>query len=83
MPQAEVADVETRSLRVDQTRSLDHVPTPEEQPMLTIDEARPWLRLGRSQAYDLAARGEFPCPVVMVGKRYRVPTSGLRAVLGL
>ena len=41
------------------------------------------LRLGRSTAYELARRGEFPCPVLRVGGSYRIPTSDLLRVLGI
>jgi Helix-turn-helix domain len=51
--------------------------------MLTLEETRPWLRIGRSKAYELARSGDFPCPVIRVGETYRVPTAGLRKVLGL
>jgi hypothetical protein len=33
--------------------------------------ARPF-GLGRNKAYELARSGEFPCPVIRVGERYRV-----------
>lgn len=39
--------------------------------------------LGRTTAYMLARRGEFPCRVVRVGSAYRVPTAELRRELGL
>lgn len=39
--------------------------------------------LGRSGAYDLAARGDFPCRVVKVGRARRVPRAELLRVLGL
>ncbi|GGU42975.1 helix-turn-helix domain-containing protein [Lentzea flava] len=39
--------------------------------------------LGRTTAYMLARRGEFPCRVVRVGSAYRVPTADLRRELGL
>ncbi len=39
--------------------------------------------LGRTRAYQLAARGAFPCRVLRVGGTYRVPTADLLAVLGL
>jgi len=39
--------------------------------------------LGRTRAYELAARGEFPCRVLRIGGTYRVPTADLLAVLGL
>ncbi len=41
------------------------------------------LRIGRTTAYALARDGDFPCPVLRVGVEYRVPTAGLRRVLGL
>jgi excisionase family DNA binding protein len=41
------------------------------------------LGLGRSTAYELARRGEFPCRVLRVGSSYRVPTAGLMRVLGI
>lgn len=37
----------------------------------------------RDHAYDLAKRGEFPCPVIRAGRRYVVPTAGLRRALGI
>jgi hypothetical protein len=39
--------------------------------------------LGRTTAYALARKGEFPCRVVRVGSSYRVPTAELRRELGL
>lgn len=39
--------------------------------------------LGRTTAYALARRGQFPCRVVRVGSAYRVPTAELRRELGL
>lgn len=41
------------------------------------------IGIGRSGAYDLAGRGEFPVPVLKVGTRYRVVTAHLRDLLGL
>lgn len=41
------------------------------------------LGCGRTLAYDLVRRGEFPCPVLRLGSRYSVPTAGLLAVLGI
>lgn len=41
------------------------------------------LGLGRTLGYQLVRRGEFPCRVVRVGRRYLIPTADLRAVLGL
>jgi hypothetical protein len=41
------------------------------------------LGLGRSTAYELARRREFPCRVLYVGSSYRVPTADLLRVLGI
>jgi hypothetical protein len=41
------------------------------------------LGIGRTRSYELARAGDFPCPVVRVGKTYRVPTAGLLALLGM
>jgi Helix-turn-helix domain len=41
------------------------------------------LGLGRSTAYDLARRDEFPCRVLRVGCSYRIPTADLLRVLGI
>ena len=41
------------------------------------------LGIGRTRSYELARAGEFPCPVVRVGKTYRVPTADLLALLGM
>ena len=41
------------------------------------------LGLGRSTAYELVRRREFPCRGLLVGRSYRVPTSDLLRVLGI
>jgi excisionase family DNA binding protein len=41
------------------------------------------LGLGRSTAYELARRDEFPCRVLRVGSSYRIPTADLLRVLGI
>ncbi|MGH3663494.1 MAG: DNA-binding protein [Micromonosporaceae bacterium] len=41
------------------------------------------LGLGRSRAYDLARKGEFPCRVLTIGHTYRVLTAELLRLLGL
>jgi excisionase family DNA binding protein len=41
------------------------------------------LGLGRTKAYELAARGDFPFTVWRVGRRYRVPTAPLLSMLEL
>jgi len=39
------------------------------------------LGIGRTKAYELARRGEFPCPVIRVGDLYRVSTPDLLRLL--
>jgi hypothetical protein len=41
------------------------------------------LGLGRTKAYELARRDEFPCRVIRIGDSYRIPTPGLLELLGL
>jgi excisionase family DNA binding protein len=57
------------------------VPSPEEQPTLTIEEAAAFLGLGRSSAYEAARRGELP--TLRFGRALRVPTAALRRLLGI
>lgn len=39
--------------------------------------------LGRTKAFELASRDEFPCRVLRVGKKYRVPRSAIFEALGI
>jgi len=41
------------------------------------------LGLGRTKAYELARRGQFPCRVIRIGGAYRIPTPGLLELLGV
>lgn len=41
------------------------------------------LGVGRSAAYDLVRRGEWPCRVLRLGRQLRVPTAELMAALGI
>lgn len=38
---------------------------------------------GRTKAFELARAGEFPCRVIRVGRKYRVPRSALFEALGV
>jgi hypothetical protein len=38
---------------------------------------------GRSKAFELVKAGDFPCRVIRVGVRFRVPRSALFEVLGV
>jgi predicted DNA-binding transcriptional regulator AlpA len=60
---------------------------------ITLDEIRTWpatvdlatgcrpFGISRSYGYELAKCGEFPCRVIKVRNRWRVPTSAILAVL--
>ena len=41
------------------------------------------LGISRTLAYQLAKDGQFPVPVIKVGRRYRVPIPGLLTLLNL
>lgn len=41
------------------------------------------IGVGRTQGYDLAKSGNYPCRVLRVGSRYRVMKADLERVLGL
>ena len=41
------------------------------------------LGIGRTRAFELARRGDFPVPVLRVGLTYRVPTAPLLYLLGI
>ncbi len=60
------------------------IPFPEDTPVLPLwpvpGEA---FGVSRPKAYNLAQRGEFPCPVLRVGDRWMVRTVDLREALGL
>lgn len=52
-------------------------------PTVDLMTAARALGLGRTKAYDLARRQQFPCRVIRIGDTYRVPTAGLLKLLGL
>jgi hypothetical protein len=39
--------------------------------------------LGRTKAFELAKAGEFPCRVLSVGHKYRVPRTAIFEALGV
>jgi hypothetical protein len=62
-------------------------------PTVTLEQAAIVLGISRTVAYQMAlrstgtepgrgSRAEFPCRVIRVGTRYRVPTPGLLDLLG-
>jgi excisionase family DNA binding protein len=51
--------------------------------VIDVTTAARALGLGRSTAYELARRDDFPCRVIRVGSSYRIPTADLLRVLGI
>src|SRR5260370_8321671 len=39
------------------------------------------LGIGRTKAFELARAGQFPCKVLQVGQKYRVPRTAILAAL--
>ena len=52
-------------------------------PTVDLVTAARALGCGRTLAYDLARRGQFPCRVLRLGNRYLVPTAELLRTLGV
>jgi hypothetical protein len=52
-------------------------------PTVDLMTAAAALGLGRTKAYELARRQQFPCRVIRIGETYRVPTAGLLQLLGV
>jgi excisionase family DNA binding protein len=57
------------------------VPDPAEVPTVTVEEAAPWFKLGRSAAYEAVRRGQIPS--LKFGRAVRVPVAACRVLLGL
>lgn len=58
-----------------------NIPTTDQQPTVTVEEAGRLLGLSRGSAYEAAKRGDLP--TIRIGRRYLVPTAQLRKLLGL
>ena len=52
-------------------------------PLLTVPAAGRVLGVGRTVAYRLVRRGEWPTPVIRVGGQIRVPRAPLLDLVGL
>lgn len=48
-----------------------------------IPTASDVLGLGKTTGYQLVKRGEFPVPVLRVGRKYIVPVAGLLNAFGI
>lgn len=51
--------------------------------LLTVPQAAHVLGVGRTVAYQLVRRGEWPTPVIRVGAQIRIPRMPLLDLLGL
>lgn len=49
--------------------------------VVDLETAARALGIGRTNAYQLARRDQFPCAVIRAGRIYRVPTAGLLRAL--
>jgi helix-turn-helix protein len=47
-----------------------------------VETAGTILGIGRTKAYELAKEGQFPVPLLKIGRRYVVPVPQLLAILG-
>lgn len=52
-------------------------------PLLTVPLAGRVLGVGRTVAYQLVRRGEWPTPVIRVGAQIRIPRAPLLELIGL
>lgn len=50
---------------------------------MSIPESSACLGITESTGYLLVQAGEFPVPVLRLGRQWRVPTAGVRKALGL
>jgi len=56
------------------------LPDPRQSPTLSVEEAGQLLSLGRDAAYQAVRTGELP--VLRFGRKLRVPTARVLAMLG-
>ena len=77
-----VADVD-RHLRTvsDRTAAVAMDPFATLPPVLDLMEAAALLGLGRTTAYKLVRTGEWPTPVLRIGRLIKIPTAPLRELL--
>jgi len=51
-------------------------------PVIDLATACAALGVGRTAGYTHVRNGTFPCRVIRVGRRYRIPTADIHALLG-
>ena len=59
------------------------IPDPAIEPFWDVERGARFLGIGKSLAYDLIRKGEFPVPVLRFGTRLKVPTKPLVEAAGL
>jgi predicted DNA-binding transcriptional regulator AlpA len=64
-------------------KALTHDEIRDLPPVIDLVTAARAFGLGRTFAYELARKGQFPCPVHRHGRLYRVLASEVRTALGL
>jgi len=52
-------------------------------PVVNISTAAEVLGLGRSAAYELVRNGQWPTPILRLGRLIKVPTAPLIALVGI
>lgn len=52
-------------------------------PTLDLVEAARLLGIGRTLAYEMVRDGTWPTPIIRAGRKIRVPSAPLRALLGV
>lgn len=62
--------------------TLPPLPKASEQPVMSVPEAGAYLGMNRVQAYRAAKSGHLPT-IWVSERRIKVPTAGLRQMLGL
>ncbi len=59
------------------------LPDPAERPCLSADEAFHHLGIDRTTGYRAIKTGNFPLPVIRVGRTIRIPTAALLQILAV
>jgi predicted DNA-binding transcriptional regulator AlpA len=62
---------------------VEQLPDPATRPTVSAEEAFRLLGCGRSSGYELIRADAFPVPVLRLGRRIRIPTAHVLAILGL